>query len=324
MTSTSVNQSKNQSNKPAWAGDDWLARLVNQLIATPLLYRLMKQQARRVLIKTAEKNGVRWRDRVAELDSEALRASLAKISNPDLSYPDYYQVPFHAYDAGNLCWLAALEAEPATQSMALRVWKDEVLSPDVAQQRLRQSFLEAIAPHLPQTVENALDVGCSIGISTEFLHRYLQTRQSQPIQTVGLDLSPYMLAVAQQRDSTGQISQWVHGNAESTDFGDRSFDLISLQFVLHELPRQATTAIFQEMRRLLRPGGLLAIVDNNPKSSVIQNLPPALFVLMKSTEPWSDDYYTFNVEETLNQVGLSHIETIPTDPRHRTLIARRD
>ena len=48
MTSTST-------HKPAWAGDDWLSRLVNQLIATPLLYRLMKQQARRVLIKTAEK-----------------------------------------------------------------------------------------------------------------------------------------------------------------------------------------------------------------------------------------------------------------------------
>ncbi|KPQ40803.1 MAG: class I SAM-dependent methyltransferase [Phormidium sp.] len=316
MTSTSV-------NKPAWAGDDWLARLVNQLIATPLLYRLMKQQARRVLIKTAEKNGVRWRDRVAELDSEELRASLASITNPNLTYPDYYQVPFHAYDAGNLCWLAALEAEPATQSMALRVWKDEALSPDIAQQRLRHSFFEAIAPHLPQTIENALDVGCSIGISSEFLHRYLQNRQSQPLRTVGLDLSPHMLAVAQRRDQSQQIHQWVHGNAEATDFRDHSFDVITLQFVLHELPRHATTAIFREMRRILRPGGLLAIVDNNPKSAVIQNLPPALFVLMKSTEPWSDDYYTFDVEETLNQVGLNHIETIPTDPRHRTIIARQ-
>ena len=316
MTSTST-------NKPAWAGEDWLSRLVNQLIATPLLYRLMKQQARRVLIKTAEKNGVPWRDRVAELDTEELRGSLARITNPNLTYPDYYQVPFHAYDAGNLCWLAALEAEPATQSMALRVWKGESLTSEAAQQRLRHSFLEAIAPHLPQTMQNVLDVGCSIGISTEFLHQYLQTRQSQPIETVGLDLSPHMLAVAQQRDQTQQISQWVHGNAEATDFPDNSFDVISLQFVLHELPRQATSAIFREMRRILRPGGLLAIVDNNPKSEVIQNLPPALFVLMKSTEPWSDDYYTFNVEEALNQAGLQHIETIPTDPRHRTLIARQ-
>ena len=37
----------------------------------------------------------------------------------------------------------------------------------------------------------------------------------------------------------------------------------------------------RECRRLLRPGGTLAIADNNPKSKVIQNLPPVLFTLMK-------------------------------------------
>ncbi len=42
------------------------------------------------------------------------------------------------------------------------------------------------------------------------------------------------------------------------------------------LPRQV-----KECRRLLRPGGVLAIADNNPRSKVIQNLPPVLFTLMK-------------------------------------------
>jgi hypothetical protein len=63
--------------------------------------------------------------------------------------------------------------------------------------------------------------------------------------------------------------------------------------------------------RLLRPGGHLAIVDNNPQSSVIQNLPPVLFTLMKSTEPWSDDYYTFNVEAAMQSVGFEHMERLP-------------
>jgi hypothetical protein len=62
-------------------------------------------------------------------------------------------------------------------------------------------------------------------------------------------------------------------------------------------------------------------VDNNPKSEVIQNLPPALFILMKSTEPWSDEYYTFDVEETLKEVGFDYKITLPSDPRHRTIIA---
>ena len=87
------------------------------------------------------------------------------------------------------------------------------------------------------------------------------------------------------------------------------------------MPRQATKEIFREVLRLLKPGGIMAIVDNNPASPVIQNLPPALFVLMKSTEPWSDDYYTFALETALEEVGFDYKTTVASDPRHRTAIA---
>jgi hypothetical protein len=41
--------------KPDWAGEDFLSRIVNVLIQTKPIYAVMKQQARQVLIKTAEK-----------------------------------------------------------------------------------------------------------------------------------------------------------------------------------------------------------------------------------------------------------------------------
>jgi len=41
-------------------------------------------------------------------------------TNAAVRYPDY-QVPFHAYEQGNLCWEAAFEAESATHAMALRI-----------------------------------------------------------------------------------------------------------------------------------------------------------------------------------------------------------
>lgn len=56
--------------------------------------------------------------------------------------------------------------------------------------------------------------------------------------------------------------------------------------------------ILRECYRLLKPNGVLAITDNNPKSKVIQGLPPVLFTLMKSTEPWTDEYYLFEVSLT--------------------------
>ncbi len=318
-----------QKQKPDWAGEDLLSRVVNALIQTKPIYRLMKQQARQVLIKTAEKNGIPWRGNYDRLKASGVQKTLETLTNSAVIYPDYYQVPFHAYDAGNLCWDAAFEAESATYAMALRVWKDEPLTPIEAQDRLRSSFHKVLADREVQATD-ILDIGCSVGISTITLHRYYQYHNSQsqspvktPVKTIGFDLSPYMLAIAQQQDADREITAWVHGQAESTGFADGSFDLVTMQFVLHELPRSATTAIFQEIHRILRPGGTCAIVDNNPHSKVIQNLPPVLFTLMKSTEPWTDDYYTFNVEESLAITGFVQVATVESDPRHRTIVANK-
>jgi hypothetical protein len=45
---------------------------------------------------------------------------------------------------GNLNWLAAYEVEPASYAMALRTFKTEDLSPEVAMTRLRASINEQI------------------------------------------------------------------------------------------------------------------------------------------------------------------------------------
>ncbi|BAY09485.1 class I SAM-dependent methyltransferase [Calothrix sp. NIES-2098] len=313
----------NNKLKPDWAGEDTLSKFVNLLIQTKPIYNLMKHQARQVLIKTAEKNGVPWRKNYEALKSSGVTQQLVQVTNPDVVYPDYYKVPFHAYSEGNLCWDAAFETESATYAMALRVWPKENLTWEAAHTRLRGSFHQVLATYGPQEVRDILDIGCSVGVSTLALHRYYQQKQSHPVRTVGLDLSPYMLAVARDRDVKGEISQWIHAQAEDTKLPDNSFDLVTLQFITHELPGYASKAIFAEALRLLRPGGAIALVDNNPKSSVIQNLPPVLFTLMKSTEPWSDDYYTFDIEATLQAVGFAQPVTVASDPRHRTIVARK-
>lgn len=309
--------------KPDWAGEDWLSKLVNLLINTKPLYALMKYQARQVIIKTAEKKGISWRQNYQALQATGVESQLESFTNPSVTYPDYYQLPFHAYSQGNLCWQAALEAPSATYAMALRVWKGEDLTWQEAQAKLRNNFFQLVSQYTPKEVTNILDLGCSVGISTLSLHRYYQAKQETPINTVGLDLSPYMLAVASTLDSEGEISQWCHNLAENTDFPDNYFDLITIQYTLHELPNEATKAIFKEAARILKPGGCFAITDNNPRSPVIQNLPPALFVLMKSTEPWSDEYYTFDVESALTEAGLKHLNTTSVDPRHRGIIATK-
>lgn len=198
--------------KPDWAGDDLLSRLVNVLIQTKPIYNVMKHKARRVLMKTAEKNGIPWRRTYQELQASGVQAHLEQITNPSITYPDYYQVPFHAYEQGNLCWSAAFEAESATYSMGLRVWRNEPLTWQEAQARLRGSFHQVLAEYCTQPIQDILDVGCSVGISTRALYDYYQSHQDISVRTVGLDLSPYMLAVAQLRDTKGEI-EWIHAKA---------------------------------------------------------------------------------------------------------------
>ncbi len=309
--------------KPDWAGEGLLSQFVNLLIQTKPIYNLMKHQARQVIIKTAEKNGVPWRKNYETLAASGVTHRLEEITDSNIVYPDYFQVPFHAYSEGNLCWQAALEAPSATYSMALRVWPKENLTWEVAHDRLRGSFHQVLATYGPQEVNDILDIGCSVGISTLTLHRFYQKKQNHPVHTVGLDLSPHMLTVAKSLDVNNEISEWIHGKGEETRLQSNSFDLVSLQFVTHELPHYASKAIFSEALRLLRPGGCIALVDNNPKSPVIQNLPPVLFTLMKSTEPWSDDYYSFDIEAGLEEVGFNKPVTVASDPRHRTIISSK-
>ena len=114
--------------KPNWAGDDVLSRFVNLLIQTKPIYQVMKSQARRVLIQPAEKNGIPWRETRRTFETSGIDQTLAAVNNPHIVYPDYYQVPFHAYDQGNLCWPAAFEAESATYAKALRVCPEEGLT----------------------------------------------------------------------------------------------------------------------------------------------------------------------------------------------------
>jgi hypothetical protein len=56
------------------------------------------------------------------------------------------------------------------------------------------------------------------------------------------------------------------------------------------------------------------------RSKTIQNLPPALFTLMKSTEPHSDLYYQMDIEAAMRDAGFQHVVTKEADHRHRAVL----
>ena len=317
----------NAAASPRWADSSrGLGRLIETLIGISVFRRPLFFQARQLIIRTAERNGIPWRQRREELRlaAEPLRSSSMSAG---VHPPDYYIARFHAYEQGNLCWQAAAEAEQATDAMALRVWPDQQLTPVEAQQMLRDAIHAAVEPLLNGVQHRVLDLGCSVGVSTQALARWLNSRAAQrgelSPELIGLDLSPDMLAVARVRDREALVSEWRHAAAEATGLAAGSIDLISLQFVCHELPQQATHAVLKEAARLLRPGGVLVMVDQDPASSVLQRLPAPVATLLKSTEPYIEQYFSLDMPLALQQEGFRDLSISACDPRHRVIACLR-
>lgn len=292
------------------------SRLVNGVLAIKPLANLAKQKARQMMIKRAEEIGVPWTKQVEELRSRDWEAQLAKVQNPSLTYPQYYVRSFHAYDSGNLSWDAALEVEVAAKAVHAKIWPEAGSQGD---DKLRQSYHDVLTSQIANQPRDIVDLGCSVGMSTFALQEvYPQAK------ITGLDLSPYFLAVANYRSQQrNQPISWVHAAAESTGLPDASFDLVSTFLMFHELPQSAAMQIFREARRLLRPGGHLAIMDMNPKSEIFAKMPPYILTLLKSTEPYLDEYFALDFERVLVEAGFADVSITHNSPRHRTIIASR-
>lgn len=294
------------------------SRLINGALAIAPIANLLKHQARSMMIKRAESIGVQWTQDAQTLRSrgeDAWQTELAQIQNPNLTYPNYYLQPFHAYKTGNLSWEAATEVEVAAYAAHARIWSDT--GSKAGDTRLRESFHTRLKQHIPNDPQTILDLGCSVGMSTFAL------QDTYPNAAItGLDLSPYFLAIAQYRTQQTQRSlQWVHAAAEATPFPDQSFDLVSTCLMLHELPQHATQSILQEAHRLLKLGGHLAIMDMNPQSDVFSTLPPYVFTLLKSTEPYLDEYFTLDLQQSIINSGFNPPFIDGNSPRHRTFIS---
>ena len=92
--------------------------------------------------------------------------------------------------------------------------------------------------------------------------------------------------------------------------------------MFHELPQTAAKEIIIEARRLLRRGGYLTIMDMNPRSQIYATMPPYILTLLKSTEPYLDQYFALDMEQVLTEAGFATPTITINSPRHRAIVAR--
>jgi ubiquinone/menaquinone biosynthesis C-methylase UbiE len=209
-----------------------------------------------------------------------------RFRNPQLTYPDYYQSQnFHGIEGGYLNPAAAVTYDPITR-YALAPSEDWV----------RQALLDRIQTH-PRRI---LDLGCGTGSTT------LALKQMFPdAEVVGIDLSPYMLVVADEKaHQAGLKVTFQQHNAEQTNFPSACFDLITASLLFHETPRPTSIAILREAFRLLQAGGEILILDGN--QLVLRHTE---WLTQIFEEPYIQDFAAGSVDAWMGAVGFGMVQT---------------
>jgi ubiquinone/menaquinone biosynthesis C-methylase UbiE len=114
-------------------------------------------------------------------------------------------------------------------------------------------ILDLVIPKRPSLA--ALDAGCGTG----FLSLEMAGRGHR---VTGVDFAPAMIAAAKRKAALqGLDIHFEQGDAEALPFPPGSFDLVISRHVLWTLPHPE--AAIDEWKRVLRPGGRLAIIDGS-------------------------------------------------------------
>ena len=224
---------------------------------------------------------VRWEDVVSDIDWDQ---AIARLSPPPM--PDYVRSSIHGLEGGYSKPGAAATWDPVVKEIFAEYFEDETEQRDL---------LCAQVDSLPGRI---LDVACGTGEST------LAWRRRFPrAQITAIDVSPYMLAVAERKLAHDRNIDVRCLNGEHLPYADRSFDLVTASLLFHEVPEDVSPAILAEMRRVCRPGGEIAVME--PYQVEGKALKPIPF-----PEPYLKDYLATDWDMAFRAAGFGAVQTL--------------
>jgi ubiquinone/menaquinone biosynthesis C-methylase UbiE len=136
-------------------------------------------------------------------------------------------------------------------------------------QAMMQEYLGAMQI---DSARQVLDIGCGTGVAS----REIGTRPAFSGAVTGIDLSPYLIEVAQRlcaEEGLGQRTTFRVGDTRSLDISDESFDAV----VAHTLVSHVENplAVVKEAARAVRRGGLVGIFDGDYASLTFGHQDPS-------------------------------------------------
>jgi len=131
---------------------------------------------------------------------------------------------------------------------------------------VNQDFANLVARFYPHKKATVLDLGTGTAQIPILL-----VQQCPQWQIIAVDLAESMLTVGQKNVDAAGFSEQIElvlADSKNLDYADQSFDVVMSNSLIHHLPDPLPC--FREMRRLLKPGGVIVLRDLfRPESTTI-------------------------------------------------------
>lgn len=152
------------------------------------------------------------------------------------------------------------------------------------------------------------DLGCGPGQIARYLHR-------QGVRTLGVDLSPKMVAEAQRLNPEIHFHQ---GDMSSLPDADNSWGGIAAFYCIIHIPGEQVVDALREMKRVLKPGGILLVTFHIGEE-------------IKHLDEWWEKpvnldfvfYRPEQMEAWLKEAGFDLMETLVREPNPDVEVATR-
>jgi len=181
--------------------------------------------------------------------------------------------------------------------------------------RRAREWVGFFLPHLKPGM-SLLDCGCGVGSITLDLAEIVA-----PGPVIGLDMDETQLEIARQSAKERGLSNvtFEQGNVYQLRFAEETFDAVLAHTLLYHLNNQLKA--LKEFRRVLKPGGIVAISDDDLDTITVSPDDPIahkLIGIMKNTVLFNggNPFYSRHQRRLLLEAGFARTEGFAVAAEH--------
>ncbi len=112
---------------------------------------------------------------------------------------------------------------------------------------------------------SVLDVGCGHGL----IHPYLLEQHGSKLKLFGVDVASSVIDVAMTNNPNVSYQAY---DGISLPYAENTFDITFAICVMHHVPPKEWTNFLKEMKRVVKPNGLVVIFEHNPINPVTRQI----------------------------------------------------